>query len=138
MKFRVTIEVEDIGDHPWVDGISDKIDDWTEKLVTDRLKGLKRATKGITKPPIRYKGMIQEVHVEREAEKPSLPRYLMRIDDKKKFLPIREAGVVFDSGWHDVEIYGLVLEGDGETVRAITPEERDKIRDIADEYSSSK
>ena len=45
MKFRVTIEVEDIGDHPWVDGISDKIDDWTEKLVTDRLKGLKRATK---------------------------------------------------------------------------------------------
>lgn len=65
------------------------------------------------------------------------PWYLMKIGGERKFLPISEAGVAYDSGWVNVEIVGDVLEADG-TVRPITEKERARISDIADEYSASK
>ena len=53
------------------------------------------------------------------------------------WLPIREAGIAYDSGWVFVRIGGLVMEGIGQR-RPITDEERSQISDIADEYSASK
>lgn len=55
----------------------------------------------------------------------------------EQFLPIQEAGVLFDSGLVHVIIDGRVLEANGE-LRQITAEERTKISDIADEYSANK
>ena len=65
------------------------------------------------------------------------PKYLMEIDGKKKFFTIRDAGVWYDNGFMRVEIGGEVLEADF-SVREITKEEREKISEIADEYSASK
>jgi len=75
-------------------------------------------------------------------EKPKFPRYLMSITmadghRERRFVPLREAGVTFDSGWARVEIVGLVLEADF-SVRDVTPDERSRISEIAEEYSSSK
>jgi hypothetical protein len=61
------------------------------------------------------------------------PRYLMKIGENiQKFLPIEEAGKSFDNGF-SVEIVGLVLLEDF-TARGITPEERLRIGEFADEY----
>lgn len=66
------------------------------------------------------------------------PMYLMRIDDKCWFLPIRKAGVAYDSNYCKVEIVGLVLAAPDFSVRTITREERSKISEIADENSANK
>jgi hypothetical protein len=65
------------------------------------------------------------------------PLYLMKINEEQKFLSMQQAGVIYDSGWDKVEIVGLVLEANF-SVRPITAEERNQIREIADKYSSSK
>ena len=65
------------------------------------------------------------------------PLYKMLIDGQEQWLPLRRAGVAYDSGWSNVEIGGLVLESAG-LAREITIEERGQISDIADEYSASK
>ncbi len=72
-----------------------------------------------------------------EALKKAEPMFLMRFDGGRRFMTIKEAGVGFDTWRELVEIIGLVLEPDG-SVRDITLQERVKIRDIADAYSSSK
>lgn len=65
------------------------------------------------------------------------PRFLMRIGEEMKFLPMHEAGVMFDSGWVRVEIGGIVLNADY-SARIITLDERDEISRIADEHSANK
>jgi len=67
----------------------------------------------------------------------SFPLYKMMIDGKEHWLPLRRAGVAYDSGWVPVQIGGLVLESPG-LAREITDEERRQIADIADEYSANK
>jgi hypothetical protein len=61
----------------------------------------------------------------------------MNIGGRRVFLPLEDAGITYDNGFLPVEIMGMVLEDD-DTVRDITDEERNKIRDIADEHSASK
>lgn len=65
------------------------------------------------------------------------PLYQMRVADEEHWLPIKQAGVVYDAGWVDVRIGGLVLEGIGYR-RPITQEERAQIAEIVDEFSASK
>lgn len=65
------------------------------------------------------------------------PKYRMVVNGQPKWLPIHDAGIVFDSGWFSVSIGGQVMEENGE-VRDITSAERTKISDIAEEYSASK
>ncbi|MEI6296139.1 MAG: hypothetical protein WCO84_00650 [bacterium] len=69
--------------------------------------------------------------------KTKFPLYLMLVGDQKKFLNLSEAGQIYDSSFINVEICGDVLMEDG-SVRQITKEERGKISEIADEFSSSK
>ncbi len=57
--------------------------------------------------------------------------------EKQTWLPLQRAGVLYDSGWVQVRIGGLVLEGPGEA-RKITEDERKAIARIALEYSESK
>jgi hypothetical protein len=64
------------------------------------------------------------------------PRYQMMVDGNEEWHPIRNAGVVYDTGWVPVSIGGEVRELD--ITRPITDEERLRISDIADEYSGSK
>jgi len=65
------------------------------------------------------------------------PLYLMKIGGEEKWMRISEAGVAFDSGWNKVEIGGKVMNEDG-SVRPITPEERQRISDIAEARCDSK
>lgn len=65
------------------------------------------------------------------------PFYLIDVDGMKKFVPLSEAGVLFDSGWGRVEFGGLILEKDF-FVRPMNPEERQAVSDAADRNSSSK
>ena len=62
--------------------------------------------------------------------------YQMKVADEEHWFPIRQAGIIYDAGWIDVRIGGVVLEGLG--YRPITDEERAQIAEIADEYSASK
>jgi hypothetical protein len=67
-------------------------------------------------------------------------QYLMIVYGEKKeerWLSLQEAGVLYDNGYLNVEIGGRVREPDNLT-RPISQEERDKIRDIADQVSGSK
>ena len=67
------------------------------------------------------------------------PKYLMLINDDRKWMPIRLAGITYDYGWADVRIGGFVREeSDPDRERPITEEERRQIRQIADDYSASK
>jgi len=61
----------------------------------------------------------------------------MIVDDKLTYMTMRDAGIIYDSGFVKVEIDGQVLLSDFST-RPITDEERDKIREIADDCSRSK
>lgn len=65
------------------------------------------------------------------------PQYLMWINGERRFLSLREAGIVYDSGYDQIEIAGEVMESDGK-IRSITDEERRRISEIADRVSSSK
>ncbi len=67
----------------------------------------------------------------------SFPRYLMIVNGNRLWLDIGNAGVAFDSGWVPVRIGGKVIEEDG-TERDVTDEEKQRISDIAEEYSASK
>lgn len=72
------------------------------------------------------------------AEKPNNDlRYQMLVADKEFWLKIQEAGEIYDFGFAAVEIGGKVLQSDG-SVRPITEWERNKIADIADEWSGMK
>lgn len=65
------------------------------------------------------------------------PLYLMLVDGDRRWMSLREAGITFDSGWVKVEIGGWVRDTET-TERPITQEERNRISEIADEWSSSK
>lgn len=54
-----------------------------------------------------------------------------------RYVPIHEAGVIWDNGWVHVKIDDMVLMPDL-SLRQITKEENWKIQEIADEYSASK
>ena len=82
-------------------------------------------------------GRIAEHEVIQETMKAKPPMFLMQVGDEKKFMQIRQAGQVYNSDWEQVSIIGIVFESDG-SVRDITGEERRKIRDIANDFSSSK
>jgi len=64
------------------------------------------------------------------------PRYQMIVDGNEEWHSIRDAGIVYDSGWVSVSIGEKVKELD--IVRPITVEECRRIADIADEYSANK
>ena len=66
----------------------------------------------------------------------SRPLYQMLVDGREEWHPIREAGIVYDSGWVPVHIGGTVKELD--TTRDVTEEERKQIAEIAEEWSASK
>ncbi|HLD70658.1 MAG TPA: hypothetical protein VI937_02140 [Negativicutes bacterium] len=72
-----------------------------------------------------------------DKESPQWPKFLMRIGDARWFLPIWQAGPAYDLGWVKVEIAGDVLESDGH-IRPITAEEKQQIREAAEEHSSGK
>jgi len=65
------------------------------------------------------------------------PLYKMLVNGKEQWLPLRRAGITYDTGYIPVSIGGLVLEASGET-REITDDERGQIVEIADEWSASK
>ena len=65
-----------------------------------------------------------------------VPIYLMLIGGQRRWLPIRDAGIAYDSGWISISIGGFVIEDGIE--RKITNEEIEKIEEIADEHSASK
>jgi hypothetical protein len=66
VKFRVTVEVENPESRPWPESVATKVNEWTERLLVDRLNGIKRASKGLTKVGHRYKAVIADVLVERD------------------------------------------------------------------------
>lgn len=72
------------------------------------------------------------------------PRYLMksRPDSQApwtyEFLPLPQAGALFDSGWVQVEIGRLVLMDDTLSVREMTGADECAISDAADRHSESK
>ena len=66
------------------------------------------------------------------------PLYLMLVDDEPRLMPLRQAGVMYDSWWHRVEIGPYVVDPTNMKVRRVTAEDRAKISDLADEYSASK
>lgn len=61
----------------------------------------------------------------------------MFVDMKEWWVDINTAGRLYDFGFADVRIGGKVMEPTGE-VTEITEAERNKIADLADEYSASK
>lgn len=63
--------------------------------------------------------------------------YLMIIGFERRFLPLPDAGRMFDAGHIKVSIGNLVLEIN-HSVRDITSEEVTKISEAADRYSASK
>lgn len=68
---------------------------------------------------------------------PQFPLYQMVLNGNEKFLPFREAYVAFDSGWMDVDTGQFVID-EGFKLRPMTPEDKRKISNAADEYSASK
>ena len=64
------------------------------------------------------------------------PRYQMVVDGQVEWHPLREAGVVYDSGWVSVSFGQGVRELD--ITRHLTDEDKRKIADIADEHGASK
>jgi nucleoside 2-deoxyribosyltransferase len=84
----------------------------------------------------RYSDLMEVPEYIDELLKMAKPRYQMMVDGNEEWHPIRDAGIVFDSGWAPVSIGGSVRELD--TTRPITDQERTRIADIADEYSASK
>lgn len=68
---------------------------------------------------------------------PGFPKYKMMVNGEERWLPLQEAGRIYDYGMVPVHIGGRVLEFTGE-VRDITDEERGDIVDIADQWSESK
>ncbi len=63
--------------------------------------------------------------------------YKMIVDGEEHWVPLRQAGVLYDFGFAPVSIGGLVLDGIGRP-RQITNKERAQIADIADEWSAGK
>lgn len=57
--------------------------------------------------------------------------------DQKRYVNLRRARILWDSGMVQVEIGDWVLEED-HTLRPITPEENAMIQEIADDHSESK
>lgn len=68
--------------------------------------------------------------------KSEFPLYKMVIEEEEHWLPLHQAGRIYDSGMLAVSIGGLVLDEAGPT-RKITDRERSRICDIADDYSAS-
>lgn len=71
------------------------------------------------------------------SDQPQPPLYLIIVNGNNHWLPLRQAGVAYDSGWVAVSIGGRVIEENG-TERAITDQERQQIATLADEHSASK
>jgi hypothetical protein len=84
----------------------------------------------------RYNDLMEVPDYIAEMLEEAKPRYQMVVNGNEEWHPIRDAGVVYDSGWVPVSIGGSVRELD--LTRDITDEERRRIADMADEYSGSK
>jgi hypothetical protein len=68
----------------------------------------------------------------------AFPKYQMKIGyHQEQWLPLHEAGRLYDSGYVAVEIGGEVFDNYGQP-RPITDDERRQIADIADEWSEDK
>ncbi|KND50822.1 MAG: hypothetical protein AB202_00250 [Parcubacteria bacterium C7867-007] len=68
---------------------------------------------------------------------PEYPLFLMQAGAMFQFLPLREAGILYDNGLVDVKFGTFVLE-EGLKIRLMTDEEKGKISEIADRYSENK
>lgn len=71
------------------------------------------------------------------SEPRQFPKYLMKINGKRKFLSFRDACVAYDSGLVKVEFGRYVLNEDF-SARKMTKEDKTKIRKAADEYCARK
>lgn len=67
----------------------------------------------------------------------SFPKFQMFINKQERWLPLHEAGRMYDYGYAPVEIGEQVYDDYG-VMRPITDEERQKIVDVADEWSENK
>lgn len=65
-------------------------------------------------------------------------QYEMIVDGCPKFIPFREAYVLYDCGHRSVAFGSLVVTDDLGTTRPMTNEERNQIANAADRYSESK
>ena len=72
-----------------------------------------------------------------ESKNSVFPLYLMIRDGSRVWMNIIDAGRLYDSGFIPVSIGGRVME-EGGCERDITDEERQKIVNIADDYSGNK
>jgi len=61
----------------------------------------------------------------------------MIVNGKIELRSLQEAGVIFDSGWQQVEIGGRILTSSTK-MREITKEDRQRISESAEEHSASK
>ena len=73
------------------------------------------------------------------------PRYEMVIEGSAQYLPLRQAASWYDSGWTKVEIGRWVLLGPPKAMddlakmrRPLNADDRDQIREAADQHSESK
>ena len=71
------------------------------------------------------------------SEPTNFPRYLMKINGNRRFLPFNEAYAIYDSGFAKVEFGHYVLNEDF-SVRRMTNEDRSKISNAADKHSGNK
>ncbi len=72
----------------------------------------------------------------------AFPLYLMwsKFPDQEEeyeFLSLKDAGILFDSGWKKVAFGNMVLESQLK-LRPMTDEEKRRIEEIADEHSARK
>ena len=73
-----------------------------------------------------------------ESKNSVFPLYLMIRDGSRVWLHIRDAGRLYDSGFIPVSIGGKVIRDESGSEHDITDEERQRIVNIADDYSGNK
>jgi hypothetical protein len=71
------------------------------------------------------------------SEPDAFPKYLMKINGNRRFLPFNEAYTIYDSGSARVEFGHYVLNEDF-SVRRMTDEDRLRISNAADKHSGNK
>lgn len=88
--------------------------------------------------------MTTDTSEARAAAENGYPHYEMRqrLDRSSpwevSFLPLTRAGALFDSGWVEVQIGGVVIMDDQNNARPMTEFDRKAISDAADRCSDSK
>lgn len=66
------------------------------------------------------------------------PQFLLYIDNVPKYMPLGQAGAMYDSGFVDVRIGDTVLLDCDGNVRAITQKDKGEILKMADRCSAGK